>query len=228
MIRDTGGGVFELDGARQLAFPGFTGELLTVETGSLGIVWPVAANSARRLVVKRFTNPVQRLTDGPAPGFFAFEQFREEPLVFGEGFPLVLTFERPYPGGYVGNVAYLVWLLLRNCGVQVRTTRPAMTPGDYGQAVIGCDLWQVGAAGLCSTTFPRVRGGYDPSIVHFRGTADPAQTAVGVVHESCHAWLGPEHTNRSKDVRVAAPGPVACVYPEDEAAIKQLTNPWRV
>lgn len=245
MIRDVRFGVFELDGALQLAFPGFpgrpdtdyTGPLGTAETASLGIVWPLAGGGPRRLVVKRFTNPVQRLEDGFVPGVpvesragLAFETFRDQPLSFGSGFPLVLWFVRPYPGGWAGDVTRAVYEILRNCGVRVCTEPPDAPPGDYGVVAIGAATAWSGGAGTdpAAVRFPTRRGG--GTTVMMLQTAFPndvGQTAAGAAHEAGHGWLGPDHSTEPGNLMQPAPVGTSRLNAAQEAIIRGLTAAWR-
>ena len=244
MIRDVGNGAVELQGpggsvqtVRPFDVPGvqtWTGPCTVAETddefwiGAGPGGGPVFQRRSRFLPGYPQIGGDVFLADYRTRAGVVFPQRRNVVLSFGAGFPLVLTFERSIgQGGWCGDVAWNVYDLLRQCGVQVRNTRPQTPPGDYGQCVVGVLPW--GAwAGLTVANFPRTRGGPD-SVVHCYTVAlgDPRHTAVLIVHEFCHAMLRENHTTRPGDVRNEAPGPSARLYPGDAQTIYDLTAPWR-
>lgn len=206
-------------------FPDFSGPLHVRETPTTFQV----SDGQRLVYYHRFVRGCPEAHRGTRP---VFPADLDDTIVLGRGFPLVVTAETGTPkGAWLGDLVWRVHELLRSCGVQVRTTRPPLTPGDYGTVhVVSGPLWKPELTGLTADRFPTTRqpDGFTPRVCTVRANVNPVLTAGIVVHECLHAW-GLDHTDPAKrpdDVRHSF-WPPARVWPEDEAHIRTLTAPWR-
>ncbi len=224
MIRDLGNGRFLIQACNHaeleiVPFPGHVGTVHYRET-------PTSFQFNNGVLLRyryRFAEGYPGWEDPVTP----FPPDMTEPIILGAGFPLVLAVERPFPGGWLGDVAWGVYWLLRNCGVQVRTVRPSLYPGDYGTCVVTAERLWSGDAGITADQFPKNRNkDYIPHCTWVWGQAPAELTAGVIVHEAMHGW-GFDHTTRQDDIR-CNPWPPAHVYPEDEAKVLELTAPWRM
>src|SRR6478672_7911279 len=103
MITDVGNGLVSIDGQVVEPMPGFRGPFVFAETGSLAYV-AAGKGGGPRMAVYRRQGAVKLVDDfWPRGSADVFSRagvvpavVREEPILYGTGFPVVLSFELPY------------------------------------------------------------------------------------------------------------------------------------
>jgi hypothetical protein len=167
-----------------------------------------------------------------------FPSYREDAVALGSGFPVVLSFERPYPGPWAGDVLARVAFLLGGLGLRVRNTRPDDYPGRYGVCVVGAETRNVqpghpGYAPVGDWATPDSDGPFRANAVYATALTDADQTAADVAHDVLHG-LG--EVPGTPDGHDDVPGslmfrggvyPSSRVTPATAARVRARTLTWR-
>lgn len=122
---------------------------------------------------------------------------RPDPVSFGWGWPLVLSFERPYDAAWQLAVVRRVFELLDGCWCRVTDSRPNDWPSKYGVCVVGADISVMGRAGYAPVgdfALPDNGAVCRANCVYGTAFLDPAMTAAVAAHELLHG-LGLPHDN---------------------------------
>lgn len=243
MIQVVGPGVVMADGVSFQAFPGYDGPLVVAQTASLNIVSAGPGGGPRRLVTRRFTNPVDRLTDTWVPGVDP-NTFRggvtcdvppEVPLTLGSGYPVFCSVEFPYGGSWGGDVLKRMADLLTGCNVKLLTGRPNDVPCSYGTVVISTTIFGVAGSRFLTTSggastnamgLPFTDADYNTHrLVWVSAWPDPLQTAGEAVHELGHAFGIVNHdTIPGSVMNVSGVTPSSVVPPYMKAQILSRTG----
>lgn len=240
MLQDLGRGILRLQGPGgpvtdlQPFGPNWTGPFSLQEKAADFIIGAGRGGGPRCQMRRRFLPGYPVFYDGflaPDPehdrgGLVFPPEIAANVIVLGSGFPLYLPFEQPYSGPWAGDVAYRVFELFKDCGVQITTYRPDAYPGDYGTVVVGCRMSWIGTVGSAPTeNFAQSPNHNYPETVYTSSALDVRLAAALIAHEACHGF-GRRHVADPGNIMHDPPFPSSVLSEADRAAVRLRTKPF--